>query len=137
MRFALIVSIETKNAGPVMDMDRGDLMDILTVAFERDGFEALRGLDWIIDFDVDWTDDPHTSDFVSKCPHGNKGPWAARECGCRLLTVPYSEVAMHMKVAGRTMWVEPVNERMVQLYDLSRTKFSAPITWGEAGYNRL
>lgn len=55
MKFALIVTLETKNAGPVADATREELMQILTVAFERDGFEAIRHLDWIIDFDVNWT----------------------------------------------------------------------------------
>jgi hypothetical protein len=84
------------------------------------------------------------SDFSSPCPHGNRGPHQQRPCMCALVEVPHSEVAMHMRVAGTMMWVHPVeftnpgNPRpsMVQLYDLSNRKFSAPVTAGEGGYPR-
>jgi hypothetical protein len=47
--------------------------------------------------------------------------------------LPHSEVCMHMRVAGTTMWVEPLPNGMAQLYDLNGRKFSGPITRGEAG----
>jgi hypothetical protein len=50
-----------------------------------------------------------------------------------LVELPYSEVCMHMRVAGRLMWVARIGERMAQLYDDGGRKFSAPITSGEAG----
>lgn len=66
------------------------------------------------------------------------GPTAAYR-----VTLPYSEVCMHMRVAGREMWVAgadgplyggvDIAARMVQLYDETGRKFSMPITRGEAG----
>jgi hypothetical protein len=50
-----------------------------------------------------------------------------------LLELPYSEVCMHMRVAGKEMWVAPVGDLMAQLYDLQGQRFSIPITRGEAG----
>jgi hypothetical protein len=51
----------------------------------------------------------------------------------RLVVVAYSEVAMHMRVAGRVMWAEPVGEDACQLYTPDGEKFSAPILRAEAG----
>lgn len=54
----------------------------------------------------------------------------------KLLTLPYSEVCMHMKVAGTQMLGELVEDGlMVQLYNLSGEPFSMPITRGEAGWD--
>jgi hypothetical protein len=60
-----------------------------------------------------------------------------------LREMPYSEVCMHMRVAGRRMWIAGADgplyggidivARMIQLYDEHGRKFSAPITRGEAG----
>jgi hypothetical protein len=47
--------------------------------------------------------------------------------------MPYSEVCMSMRVAGRVMIAEVLDGRMAQLYDEADAKFSAPITLGEAG----
>ena len=58
----------------------------------------------------------------------------------RTLTLPYSEVAMHMRVAGTTMAAELVPTRssaMVQLLDGTGRPFSFPITQGEAGWGRV
>jgi hypothetical protein len=49
------------------------------------------------------------------------------------VVVAYSEVAMHMRVAGRVMWAEPVGEHACQLYTPDGEKFSAPILRAEAG----
>jgi hypothetical protein len=50
------------------------------------------------------------------------------------LTLPHSEVNMHMRVAGRTFDVEPLASGMAQLWDPETgEKFSFPITMGEAG----
>lgn len=49
--------------------------------------------------------------------------------------LPYSEVCMHMQVAGKEAWVERLtgrDARMAQLYVDGRP-FSFPITCGEAG----
>src|SRR5437764_280118 len=55
--------------------------------------------------------------------------------GAVRLELPYSEVCMHMGVAGKEMWVRVCGEsmNMAQLYDDQGRKFSAPITVGEAG----
>lgn len=74
------------------------------------------------------------------CPHGRRGPYSRRVCGCRLLEIPFSEVAMHIKVAGVFMWVQPVEFNAdfdaiaVQLWNLSNKKYSSPILASEAGY---
>lgn len=49
--------------------------------------------------------------------------------------MPYSEVCMHMRIAGKPMACKLVGDRpMVQLYDITtREPFSFPITAGEAG----
>jgi hypothetical protein len=49
------------------------------------------------------------------------------------VTLPYSEVCMHMQVAGTTMLVERVGLHAVQLLDDDGRLFSSPITAGEAG----
>lgn len=91
------------------------------------------------------------TDRLSLCPHGWLGPWYGRPCGCKLIAVGYSEVAMHMKVAGTVMWAYPVRPAtgpfylgappklsppagFVQLYTLDNQAFSMPITMGESGY---
>ena len=55
-----------------------------------------------------------------------------------LIECPYSEVCMHMQVAGKTMWAElrlcPEGCDSVQLYRLDGSVFSGPITPGEAGF---
>jgi len=48
----------------------------------------------------------------------------------------YSEVCMHMRVAGKPMDFEVVSPRSVQLYRDDGTPFSFPITYGEAGLFR-
>lgn len=53
----------------------------------------------------------------------------------RILTLPFSEVCMHMHVAGKQMKGRLCeNGVMVQLYDDHDRPFSAPITRGEAGW---
>lgn len=54
----------------------------------------------------------------------------------RTLTLPFSEVCMHMRVAGKVMVGRLVNPRhpMVQLLADDGRLFSAPITMGEAGW---
>lgn len=47
--------------------------------------------------------------------------------------MPYSEVCMHMQVAGKVMEFVAVSTRSVQLYREDGTMFSFPITNGEAG----
>jgi hypothetical protein len=90
------------------------------------------------------------TDRLSSCPHGWVGPWYSRPCGCKLIEVVYSEVAMNIGVAGHVMWACPVrpalgpihgpalgplsHTRMVQLYKLDNKAYSAPILVGEAGY---
>lgn len=76
----------------------------------------------------DQTDGPDV-----RCPHGWTGPWYSRPCGCRLTELPYSEVCMHMRVAGRTMWVRTVSPWMAQIIADDGRPFGAPITRGEAG----
>lgn len=54
------------------------------------------------------------------------------------VTLPYSEVCCHMKVAGTTMWVRPTNFNGhgflgVQLLNDDGTNFSFPILASEAG----
>jgi hypothetical protein len=52
----------------------------------------------------------------------------------RCLTVPHSEVAMHLKVAGFVMWGAERGTNAVQLIDFRGRSFSAPITRSEAGW---
>jgi hypothetical protein len=54
-----------------------------------------------------------------------------------LIAMPYSEVCVHMRVAGKVMAVKDVGNGMAQLYDEFGEKFSMPITWGEAGVRQL
>lgn len=57
--------------------------------------------------------------------------------GDRIMTeVPYSEVCMHMRVAGTVMMVELLPAGLAQLYRTDGTKFSFPVTAGEAGLYR-
>jgi hypothetical protein len=49
------------------------------------------------------------------------------------VVLPFSEVCMYMRVAGREMWVAPVGLGMAQLYSDDGSRFSMPITRGEAG----
>lgn len=52
----------------------------------------------------------------------------------KTMTLPHSEVCMHMRVAGKPMRVELLNDaRCVQLYDMNDKPFSAPILACEAG----
>jgi hypothetical protein len=53
--------------------------------------------------------------------------------GAMLVTLPHSEVCMHMRVAGARMFVALTEGDMAQLYTLEGVKFSSPITRGEAG----
>ena len=49
-------------------------------------------------------------------------------------TMPYSEVCMHMQIAGQKMAFELTpNNRAVQLYTLDGKEFSFPILTCEAG----
>lgn len=64
------------------------------------------------------------------------------DCECHMempeaktLTLPYSEVCMHMKVAGTRMYAELRPKNMVQLFDDNGRAFSFPITRGEAGWD--
>lgn len=50
--------------------------------------------------------------------------------------LPYSEVAMHLRVAGKEMWMRLEGNGMVQLFDEDQNPFSIPITEGEAGVYR-
>ena len=53
------------------------------------------------------------------------------------MEIGFSEVACHMQVAGKLMTVQLLEDgRMAQLYDADGRKFSAPITYGEAGIYR-
>lgn len=47
--------------------------------------------------------------------------------------LPWSEVCMHMGVAGREMFVRPLAST-AQLIDDNGREFSFPITLGEAGF---
>lgn len=49
-----------------------------------------------------------------------------------LRKMPYSEVCMSMRIGGMLIYLENVGNHMVQLWS-DGEKFSAPITWGEAG----
>ena len=50
------------------------------------------------------------------------------------MEITFSEVAMHMQVAGKVMPVKLVSERMAQLLRPDGSDFSFPITIGEAGF---
>ena len=52
----------------------------------------------------------------------------------RRITLPHSEVCMHMKVSGKSMRVKLLADgRFAQLYLDNGDPFSFPITRGEAG----
>lgn len=53
--------------------------------------------------------------------------------GTKLLEMPWTEVCMHLGVAGRLMWAAPVDDDMAQLYDPDGAIFSTPILRAEAG----
>jgi hypothetical protein len=48
------------------------------------------------------------------------------------IELPYSEVCMHMKVAGKIADIELLPNNMAQIY-FGAEKFSMPVTRGEAG----
>ena len=52
------------------------------------------------------------------------------------MELPFSEVCMHMQVAGKVMVVQLLDREypMAQLHRDDGTEFSAPITTGEAGF---
>jgi len=52
------------------------------------------------------------------------------------MELPFSEVCMHMQVAGKVMTVELLDREypMAQLFHDNGHEFSAPITCGEAGF---
>lgn len=52
-----------------------------------------------------------------------------------MLTLPWSEVCMYMKVAGTAMTAEILPDG-VQLVNADGSRFSSPITHGEAGLYR-
>lgn len=53
------------------------------------------------------------------------------------MEIGFSEVACHMRVAGKQMTVQLLEDgRMAQLYSEDGNRFSAPITYGEAGIYR-
>ena len=54
-----------------------------------------------------------------------------------IVTLPYSEVCMHMGIAGQQWTVKDVGGHMAQLYDADGKPYSFPITWGEAGVYHL
>lgn len=49
------------------------------------------------------------------------------------IEMPWSEVCMHMGIAGKWMLAERLPTGMVQLYTLDAKPFSFPIGAGEAG----
>jgi hypothetical protein len=48
--------------------------------------------------------------------------------------MPYSEVCMHMRIAGKVMMFQVLSRNSVQIYDLDGKIFSFPIGYGEAGF---
>lgn len=52
----------------------------------------------------------------------------------RMLTLPHTEVCMHLGVAGKQMMGELIDGVVVQLFDEAGRRFSFPITRGEAGW---
>ena len=68
----------------------------------------------------------------SAAPTGPPRPSGVPENAVRVL-LPHTEVCMHLQVAGRTRWVAPVEGGMAQIYNDSGSRFSAPVTRGEAG----
>jgi hypothetical protein len=52
-----------------------------------------------------------------------------------VVELPFSEVCMHLRVAGTRMWVRYLGQLQgVQLLDDAGAPFSAPITPAEAGF---
>lgn len=51
--------------------------------------------------------------------------------------LPYSEVCMHMRVAGTMLPVIPLDSGMAQLLNLDGSLLSMPVTAGEAGVQRV
>ena len=51
--------------------------------------------------------------------------------------LPFSEVCMHLRVAGQVRWVAPVGATAAQIYDDDGRAFSIPITRSEAGLRDL
>ena len=51
------------------------------------------------------------------------------------VVLPYSEVCMHLRVAGEARFVR-ILEHGVQILNDDLTPFSFPVTWGEAGVGR-
>lgn len=49
--------------------------------------------------------------------------------------LPYSEVCMHMGLAGQERDVR-IEEHMAQILNLDGSPYSLPVTWGEAGIFR-
>lgn len=73
-------------------------------------------------------------------PYGPDGQWGDEtvelQVGDRFSTIaPYSEVMMHMNLAGKPIEVEIVSERAAQIY-VDGQQFSMPVTLGEAGIYR-
>lgn len=63
-----------------------------------------------------------------------KFPRIPLNLGDRFWTImPYSEVCLHMKIAGKEMIVQVLNHTSAQVYTLEGEEFSFPITTGEAG----
>jgi hypothetical protein len=60
--------------------------------------------------------------------------WAIVEA--RRLVLPYSEVCMHLRVAGLSLWGLKVGQHAVQLLVKDLRSLSFPITTGEAGWDR-
>jgi hypothetical protein len=51
--------------------------------------------------------------------------------------VGFSEVACHLRIAGKTMTVKLLDDgRMAQVFNEDGSKLSFPITYGEAGIYR-
>ena len=52
------------------------------------------------------------------------------------IEMPWSEVCMHMRIAGRVMQAEVLpGGWSAQIYDMKGQPFSAPVTTGEAGFH--
>ena len=56
---------------------------------------------------------------------------------CYRMVMPYSEVCMHMRIAGKEMLVQPIEGGcMAQIFNLDGTHFSSPVLPSEAGFFR-
>jgi len=51
--------------------------------------------------------------------------------------LPFSEVCMHLRVAGQQRWVAPLGPNAAQIYDDDGRPYSIPITRSEAGLRDL